>query len=645
MSDDVTVRIVGEDAASPAFESATRSLGGFRETAEGASRSMGSWKDSLDSVDGALGQLGTSITGVLGYLKQSIDQGDALNDIMGQMGGASNEAARSMTQGLIPALDLAQARGRALAAGLQLTDQQFAAVAAAAQVYALRTGTDGAAAVERLSNALVSGSERALRPFGIRLEEGATRSQNTAAALAQLSAAADANAANVARSTGAWDRLGTVFDVAKEKMSALHAFTFGLIDGVGRLTTLVEDCARAIGSGDANGLATALNDAGEEGQQLVAQLPVIGSAAAAATSGVRGLANTLLDAARAQGLLSYRIAQAATAEQRAAVAAGGPLPVPTMGGRLLLDRGLDQQGYAARLREIDERRRDASRAEVERQRYEDAMGGGGGGGGGAANDDRWGISQREIERINRQNAERAQAMWGSGGEYQQAVQSDPRSRLSWIRESNSERRGALGREGQERAARGMTNAVERQQTAYERLGERGEAVLSSLNSAWESHFAAFSKGEESFGKAMRGMAAAALESLALQSLKEAGFQTAKGIAALASFNYGGAALHFAAAAAFGLVAGGAYAGSAAIAPASSSARSGGSEFRTPTSSTSLGQRSANDGGGPPINIYLSPGAIVGVGGGDQHAAGNWLADQIEGAHLRRNRQRRIRDAA
>lgn len=694
MSDEIAIVITAEDKASAQLKNVQNSLAGLRSESEKLKDARGMFADDAMAQNaskaaaanqGLIGSLGTmrtaflalGVTEVVGHMRSMVEESARLDDALKRLNGASIASARELSRGMVPAIDLVTARARLMEAGLELTDAQFEAVVARGTLFAQSMGQDAASGINQLTGALVSGNERGLRPFGFSLQETADRAGLQSQALEQLTNSLDENRRKVEESRGAFDMLkGIVEDVNIDLGSLLRTM---YDDGPAVFARNLGNLANVLSGSQS--VSEASREAQERTEGLVLEFtrgtPVIGALA----QGAVNLGQRFRQAAEGAGILSRAIAnipappESVRALMQSTFRRGGATlgPGEQEGGVTI---SYDDEGRVVRTR------RPRNRVEWMRQNYPDdptgarltreqndaisealsqeQRGGGGGGGGGRddADDglDRFERARREIDRIQREQAARDRAeserQWGAGGEYQQELARDPRSRRAWWEggwnqqgASNSERRGALGREGQERAARGMTNAVERQQTAYERLGERGEAVLSSLNSAWESHFAAFSKGEESFGKAMRGMATAALESLALQSLKEAGFQTAKGIAALASFNYGGAGLHFAAAAAFGLVAGGAYAGSAAIAPASSSARSGGSEFRTPTSSTSLGQRSANDGGGPPINIYLSPGAIVGVGGGDQHAAGNWLADQIEGAHLRRNRQRRIRDAA
>lgn len=646
MSDDIEIRITapGASAAATEIERTTRSV----EDLGRVGRTAG---DVVSGLGDAFGHLGITMSAsqALGMVKEWTLDADRLADSLATLNGRTVEFASTLTYGAITQMDAAAARSRLLAAGLDLTDRQFGALTVKAAAFAQGSGQEASAVLGQLTGALVAGRDRGLLPFVGALEEGASKADLQREALRRLTDESAANERQIAENAGTLDVLGLGWQRVKEQTGAtyltmLDAPFSTLLPAIGELNR---------GLSGQQGLDTALEKVATKFLALNAAVPGAGGQIASMIASALGLTDASNQAAAA----TQRLA----AGMRAVARAGRGFNMAADVEGQAANDGVDDFYTAQRQgregafgRDLGdpstvgtgERLIDTSYGAGRAQR----RGGGGGGGSRRPND----YFERFIERREREqdarNREEAAQLWGPV--YQAANEREAVRRGLYgvgpnpaSNDPNASTRGALGREGQERAARGMTNAVERQQTAYERLGERGEAVLSSLNSAWESHFAAFSKGEESFGKAMRGMAAAALESLALQSLKEAGFQTAKGIAALASFNYGGAALHFAAAAAFGLVAGGAYAGSAAVAPASSSARSGGSEFRTPTSSTSLGQRSANDGGGPPINIYLSPGAIVGVGGGDQHAAGNWLADQIEGAHLRRNRQRRIRDAA
>jgi hypothetical protein len=70
---------------------------------------------------------------------------------------------------------------------------------------------------------------------------------------------------------------------------------------------------------------------------------------------------------------------------------------------------------------------------------------------------------------------------------------------------------------------------------------------------------------DSIGSSLKKATAAVLAQIAAQSLVKAIFETAEGIASLAVGNFGGAALHFEAAAGYGLLAAGAALGGKALA--------------------------------------------------------------------------------
>jgi hypothetical protein len=85
-------------------------------------------------------------------------------------------------------------------------------------------------------------------------------------------------------------------------------------------------------------------------------------------------------------------------------------------------------------------------------------------------------------------------------------------------------------------------------------GAAGSA-MSGFAQGFTKALVSWAKGEKSFKAAMRDMAATVLMSLGEQSLVQAIMETGQGIAAIARYDYGSAALHFAAAATFGIIAG------------------------------------------------------------------------------------------
>jgi hypothetical protein len=124
-------------------------------------------------------------------------------------------------------------------------------------------------------------------------------------------------------------------------------------------------------------------------------------------------------------------------------------------------------------------------------------------------------------------------------------------------------------------------------TALGQLGKGFNVVAQAGASAMD----AWITGQQSLGQAIRGAVAEGLRGVAVQSTVEALKEVAFGVANLAMFNYGGAALHFKAAALFGGVAvaagfgaramGAGHTSTSAGSPASSSGPSSGGGAATP----------------------------------------------------------------
>ena len=521
MTAEARIRIVADSSAATAavleFASALDTAGAH--ASDLANEMLGELLPAWSNASAAIIDIGKRIYA-------AAEAYDQLSDIQSQLGNSSNELASAWTQGLIPALELAQARGRALSAGLELTDQQFAAVAAAAQVYAQRTGTDGAQAVERLSNALVSGSERALRPFGIQLQEGASRAQNTATALDQLSQASERNRANIEASTGGFDRLGAQVTKAKDAAISFYGgITNFVLDGLFKLADNAERAARAIGRGDSGGLTQAFFDATDASHSFAEEIPGIGQHLAGAARAARDYAASLIGISRAS---------------RAAASAGRGIDgtgTSGMGARAMLDRELNEQRYN------DERRRDASRAEVERQRYEDALGGGGGGGG--RGDPLADISRRAgaftAEGLESTNAPGGTAGWEGGFTV-------PLGGSRTNREGARAGTNAGGRASERdllRASRrsggrdntdfdAITTNAERTAESLSKMAEIGDMAFGALNSAVRTHVQAWIEGEESIGKALKGILSQTLQTMAIEAGVKAVMATAEGLFLLAT---------------------------------------------------------------------------------------------------------------
>lgn len=579
---------------------------------QGLSQSMGQLRTGLAAV---------GFTRVISEIRQLRDEGQQLANAQALLGSRSNALARDVTQSLVPSLTLATTRGAMLTAGLRLTDQQFAAVAAGSQAFAHRTGTSGTQAVERLSQALISGSREALIPFGVHLRQGQTGADAQREAIRQLTSALEANRAAVAATTTNYNRLEAAYQTGREYAGqfydanariALDALPKG-IEAAGRLV-------QALAGGQS--VQSAFRDATQAGNDFASSLPLIGSAIGPLVAQMRelvGLGRQVQDG---------RYGEDIRAEGRA----GGATSVTATSTDYSRPRNRAEWARARELGLVPA----ANDGPARRRR-----GGGGGGGGGGRRDDPLDISRREVERIEREQRERDEASmraWGERYDEAQAEQEDARLR----RGPGVQHQARVGATRQGSPNGPLTQGadpkpIDEVKAAYERLRESATSVLADLGEAWKAHFAAFSKGEESFKKAMKGMAIAALEGGAKMALQESIIQTGRGFAALASFNYGGAALHFTAAAVLATVAGGAYALSGHM--AGSGGRGGAARAGSPYDRPERTERRELAASAPPLQLVfnMAPGSVI--GGGDERTTQDWLTRQVNEG-LERNGLRR-----
>lgn len=596
MVDPIVIPIrVDSGGAASTVDDFTRSLESAADGAQSlaigiVNELMPAWTKSTDAATFAIG----AFTDIGGRLRQVAEDYDRLSDIQEGLGDVSQDLASEMTQGLIPALELAQARGTALAANLALTDAQFAAVAAAAQVYAQRTGTDGAAAVDRLSNAIVSGNQRALRPFGIHLEEGTTRAEGAAEALRQLSAASDQNAAAIARSTGGMDHLSAAFNKGKEAATTFYGGIINFaLDGLHQFGVAVGSLAAALASGESGSLSRAFFETTDASHTFAERIPVIGQEMAFAARAARDWAAGLFGLRRAMSSVSG--------------ASEGRLEISD-----------DEQGAEY------QRRRDIARDDriaLAGEQYDaitDALqpqsgGGGGGGGGGDRPGARgaidWALSDAERARL------RTNRPGGLGGTQGSVTgESNAGGNRGGGGGVNARGRGNAGVEIQNTGLSRTANMVKNLGDAYEQLGETATTVLGGLGSAVSEHFEAWAMGRETMGEALAGMTADLFKWMGQQALKKAGMEAIEAIAAAARYDFGAAALHAAAAVGFGALAGGSFYVAGQVTPKSSThGRDDASAGRSST--RDLGGRPGESGGTPlVINNYLAPGSVIGDGG-------------------------------
>lgn len=166
----------------------------------------------------------------------------------------------------------------------------------------------------------------------------------------------------------------------------------------------------------------------------------------------------------------------------------------------------------------------------------------------------------------------------------------------------------------EQTAARFNAALDSQATQAERFATVASGAYSSFSDAFSTAMVAVMKGEVSFGEAMRGILQSLLESISKQSIVEALRNVALGIGNLATGNYPGAGLNFAAAAAWGAVGVATGLGAAAVAAAAPPAASTvtPSAERPATAATAATAGSGGGGGGLTLNIRVD-GALMNEG--------------------------------
>lgn len=83
----------------------------------------------------------------------------------------------------------------------------------------------------------------------------------------------------------------------------------------------------------------------------------------------------------------------------------------------------------------------------------------------------------------------------------------------------------------------------------------GDSIGNKMTSAFETSLGAWLDGSKSFVEAAEGMAKGVIKALTMEAIVQAVVETARGVASIASYDFPGAAAHFGAAAAWGVVGG------------------------------------------------------------------------------------------
>ena len=148
--------------------------GPFAQQLGGAERATNAFDHAWEALGSRFVLTGGDIVGALRALSGSITslvvEGGRVGDVM-QNTSLDMDSASKAVEGLADKFTLAVTSNRLMQAGMDVTQEQFEAIAKGAQIMAMKTGGDADTAMMRLTQTLVMGSERGLKPLGITLRE------------------------------------------------------------------------------------------------------------------------------------------------------------------------------------------------------------------------------------------------------------------------------------------------------------------------------------------------------------------------------------------------------------------------------------------------------------------------------------------
>lgn len=556
-----------------------------------------------------------------------------------------------------------QAASAFAARDVRLTQQELDSLARVAGHAAQVLGTTADEEMAKLTDALISGRERALAPYGSALVEAAGNSHTLGERLAALTSTAATTETATDNATDAMNRFRDSIDDAKRTIASAATNEFMRLNN---LASPIDDAAdstarwnqnlTALGETAGNISARALQGIGA----LVSGVALIAIAAGRAAGAVTGISRALpgfgggsavaaVDRAQGRGAaVEQGAADDIEAFFRARVAALNALsdetdgrtsaPAPT-GGADMVFSAEEAAGAAAN----DNARRRRS-------------GGGGGGdsdartrlqrlldravsGASAAERDRSrGVTLRgELEGVFRgvgeitPPGEDQSSSKGGRLDGEREVGSSAESRFSDFAKDRDDRRRAdrerRSFEQRYEHARTFTERWEelhqRQVSATEEAAGAMDNALGALGTSLAKHFESIVKGQETVGEALKGILTDTLDAIAKESFTKGGFYAAEAIAKLVMYDFPGAATAAAASAAYfaagatatGLGAAVSGGGSAPAAPAGggSAPRSERTSGAANDNASSTGQTVVNHFYAPVIGGRTATNAEVGAG--------------------------------
>jgi len=206
--------------------------------------------------------------------------------------------------GTVRQVDLAKAANRAMEAGLDLTGEQFRAVAVAAAGYAQRTGIDTVQAIDTLTGALLTGASRGLKPFGLAIDD--------------VAKGLDATEEMAAKQAAAVEALTAKYGDATVELQ-------GLDDSIDQLSVAFHEFLLLVGAGAEGPLGSAVSDLNDLFAGLVLTMQGLPRAGSALSGIFEDLAITLEDVGLLEAGTAENAARMADAHAQVAREARGAL--------------------------------------------------------------------------------------------------------------------------------------------------------------------------------------------------------------------------------------------------------------------------------------------------------------------------------
>jgi len=603
----------------------TESLGGVL-TGSVAQMARG-YNEISEFVERLSGQINAAIDGVTSLATEQA----RLSASSAQLGLDFDQAAGAAGK-FADETSAMQAASSFAARDVRLTQRELDALARVAGHAAEVLGTTADDEMQKLTDALISGRERALAPYGEALVAAAGNSHTLGDRLAALTSTADQTALATDNATDRMNRFRDSIDDAKRTIASAAANEFmrlnDLANPIGeaadkteewnRTLTALGETAGNIGARVLNGVGAIVSGVGLMGASIVSVVSASAEAARHITEGRAGMSaaferemraadagitgdvaryfqsrvaalNALSDETngrtsadapavgpRADMVFSAEEARTAAANDNARRRRGGG--VSRSGG------GQDSASEQMRLAREENQRRATYRSSADARLAEMAA---------------------ADEAISTKREESQGANSGDASERFNAFSSDRNATRAAERERRSfEQRYEHARTFTER----WEDLHQRQVSATEEAAGAMDNALGGLGTALSKHFESIVKGQETVGEALKGILTDTLDSIAKESFTKGGFYAAEAIAKLVMYDYPGAATAAAASAAYfaagatatGLGAAVSGGGSAPAAPAS-----GGSAPRSERTSSAANDN-ASASGQTVVNHYYAP---------------------------------------